>query len=98
LKTNGHGLAVVANISWDRASKKMFVGQRHAGQKWRDVLGWEDSHVLIDAQGFGTFPVGHRSVAVWISEKAPEFGKISEFTFPKFGRDAGGPSVRLGSV
>lgn len=61
----------------------MFVGQRHAGESWKDLLGWEDREVVIDPKGMGTFPVGHRSVGVWIDKKAPCFEKVSRFTFPR---------------
>jgi alpha-amylase len=43
----------------------MFVGQKHAGERWRDILGFEDKQVIIDNLGYGRFPVGHRSVGVW---------------------------------
>ncbi|KAK4947443.1 hypothetical protein LTR10_013811 [Elasticomyces elasticus] len=85
-KSDGAGLAVIMTNSWDRRSKRMFVGQRHAGERWKDILGWEDRDVVIDAGGFGTFPVGHRSVGVWTNEKASDFDMVSRFTFPKFGR------------
>jgi alpha-amylase len=84
-KSNGAGLAVVMTNSWDRRSKRMFVGQRHAGETWRDVLGWEDRGVLVDSRGFGVFSVGHRCVSVWTDEKAPDFQRVSSFTFPRPG-------------
>lgn len=61
----------------------MFVGPVHAGQRWRDVLGWEDRAVLIDSKGYGIFPVGHRSVGVWTDERASGFDKLKEFVFPR---------------
>ncbi|EXJ93315.1 hypothetical protein A1O1_01707 [Capronia coronata CBS 617.96] len=84
-KSHGTGLAVIMTNSWDRRSKRMFVGHRHTGEKWRDILNWEDREVVIDSAGFGTFPVGHRSVGVWTDEKAPDFVKISGLTFPRSG-------------
>ncbi|KAI9889915.1 MAG: hypothetical protein M1814_004638 [Vezdaea aestivalis] len=60
--------------------KRMDVGTEHSGQKWTDVLGWESSEVLIGDDGFGTFPVGGTSVAVWVNEKAQgreRFGKFN---------------------
>ncbi|KAI1614740.1 alpha-amylase [Exophiala viscosa] len=92
-KSNGAGLAVIMTNSWDRRSKRMFVGQRHAGERWKDILGWEDREVVIDAGGFGTFPVGHRSVGVWTDEKAPGFDMVSRFTFPRMGRAV--PPIRM---
>lgn len=64
----------------------MFVGQKHARERWKDILGWEDREVVIDAGGFGNFPVGHRSVGVWTDERAPGFDMVSRLTFPKMGR------------
>ncbi|KAJ9601967.1 hypothetical protein H2200_013526 [Cladophialophora chaetospira] len=89
------GLAVVMTNSWDRRSKRMFVGRGHVGEKWKDVLGWEDKEVEIDSKGFGNFSVGHRSVGVWTHESAPEFDKLSRFTFPKLGHSAAAPDPRL---
>ncbi|KEF51303.1 uncharacterized protein A1O9_12653 [Exophiala aquamarina CBS 119918] len=83
LQSDGAGLAVIMTNSWDRRSKRMFVGQRHAGERWKDVLGWEDQDVVIDSKGFGHFPVGHRSVGVWTHGKAPSFENVSRFTFPR---------------
>ncbi|EXJ61117.1 hypothetical protein A1O7_05270 [Cladophialophora yegresii CBS 114405] len=94
-RSNGAGLAVIMTNSWDRRFKRMFVGHRHIGEKWRDVLGWDDREVAIDSRGFGTFPVGHRSVGVWTHDKAPEFDKISHFTFPRLGNTAAAPDPRL---
>ncbi len=85
-ETGTAGLAVVMTNSWDRRSKKMFVGLRHAGERWRDVMGWEDRAVVVDARGFGVFPVGHRSVGVWVDENAPDFDRLSRFTFPAMGQ------------
>lgn len=95
LKAHGAGLAVIMTNSWDRQSKKMFVGQRHNGENWKDILGWQDREVTIDSQGFGTFPVGHRSVGVWTNEKASDFDKLSSFTFPRLGHTAAAPDSRL---
>ena len=82
-QSDGAGLAVIMTNSWDRRSKRMFVGHRHAGETWNDLLGWEDRDVVIDSKGFGNFPVGHRSVCIWTDRKAPFFEKVSRFTFPR---------------
>ncbi|KIW28783.1 uncharacterized protein PV07_04657 [Cladophialophora immunda] len=94
-KANGAGLAVIMTNSWDRGSKRMFVGHRHIGERWRDILGWEDREVVIDSKGFGTFPVGHRSVGVWTHEKAPDFEKITRFSFPRLGHSAAAPDPKM---
>lgn len=84
LQSDGAGLAVIMTNSWDRRSKQMYVGQRHAGESWKDLLGFEDREVVIDSKGMGTFPVGHRCVGVWVHKLAPDFAKLTRFTFPRF--------------
>ncbi|KAL2170701.1 hypothetical protein VTG60DRAFT_4543 [Thermothelomyces hinnuleus] len=66
----GHGLAVVMTNAWEYASKRMFVGKQHAGEIWTDLLKWCPGRVIIDEDGWGLFPVGHRSVAVWVNTQA----------------------------
>lgn len=58
------------NIGWTFATRKMCVGAKHAGERWTDLLKWTWGSVVIDAQGYGLFPVGPRGVAVWVDEKA----------------------------
>ncbi|KAK3385763.1 alpha-amylase-like protein [Podospora didyma] len=70
LRSRGDGLAVVMTNSWTYASKRMCVGARHAGEVWTDVLRLCPGEVVIDSSGFGVFPVGFRSVAVWVDRKA----------------------------
>jgi alpha-amylase len=69
-QSDAHGLAVVMTNAWEYASKRMFVGERHAGEVWTDLLRWCPGEVVIGADGWGVFPVGHRSVAVWVDAKA----------------------------
>jgi alpha-amylase len=59
------------------AKKKMFVGKRHAGEKWTDVLeGCTTNNttsqptITIDSKGYGTFPVLEMSVSVWVNARA----------------------------
>ncbi|AEO58507.1 glycoside hydrolase family 13 protein [Thermothelomyces thermophilus ATCC 42464] len=66
----GHGLAVVMTNAWEYASKRMFVGKQHAGEIWTDLLKWCPGRIIIDEDGWGVFPVGHRSVAVWVNTRA----------------------------
>lgn len=49
---------------------KMAVGKEHTGEKWTDVLGWEENEVEIDAKGFGLFQCPGTSVAVWVKKDA----------------------------
>lgn len=67
----GAGLAVLINASYaGYAHKRMDVGRQHAGERWTDILGWAWGQVTIDTEGCGNFPVGPRSVGVWVDEKA----------------------------
>jgi len=78
-RSNGAGLAVLMTNSWSCQRKRMFVGHKHVGERWIDLLGWAWGEVVIDHHGFGTFPVGHRSVGVWTNAAAPEVHKITHF-------------------
>ncbi|KAF2034015.1 thermostable alpha-amylase [Setomelanomma holmii] len=49
---------------------KMAVGEMHAGEKWTDVLGWEEGEVEIDGEGYGLFKCPGTSVAVWVRADA----------------------------
>lgn len=48
----------------------MNVGRHHAGKRWTDILRWAWGTVVIDGDGWGSFPVGPRSVGVWVWEGA----------------------------
>ena len=48
----------------------MNVGRHHAGERWTDILGWAWGMVIIDPEGWGWFPVGPRSVGIWVWERA----------------------------
>jgi alpha-amylase len=69
-QSDGNGLAVVMTNAWEYKTKSMFVGKRHAGEAWTDILKWWPGQVVIGADGWGLFPVGHRSVAVWVNAAA----------------------------
>ncbi|KAH3991230.1 hypothetical protein HBI81_047170 [Parastagonospora nodorum] len=49
---------------------KMAVGEMHAGEKWTDVLGWEEGEVEIDQEGYGLFKCPGTSVAIWVKSDA----------------------------
>jgi alpha-amylase len=49
---------------------KMAVGKEHVGEKWSDVLGWEEGEVEIDEDGYGLFKCPGTSVAVWVRSDA----------------------------
>ena len=63
------GLACV--ISNAGASNKcMYVGVKHAGEEWTDILEWSAGTVVIDSRGYGVFQVASRSVSVWVNRLA----------------------------
>jgi alpha-amylase len=75
-QSDGNGLAVVMTNAWEYKEKAMFVGTRHAGETWTDVLKWWPGQVVIGADGWGLFPVGHRSVGVWVNAAATGRDKV----------------------
>lgn len=48
----------------------MYIGKRHAGEEWTDILGWSSERVIIDKDGFGIFFVSAKSVSVWVNAAA----------------------------
>jgi alpha-amylase len=78
-RTGGAGLAVLVTNSREFVMKRMFVGEKHAGERWTDILRWCWGEIEIDATGWGVFPVGPRSVSVWASKTAQGRQFISEF-------------------
>ncbi|KAJ5858582.1 hypothetical protein N7534_003859 [Penicillium rubens] len=50
--------------------KRMFVGHRHAGELWTDILGHRNEAVLINNCGYGVFPVAAMSVSAWVNSQA----------------------------
>ncbi|KAF3765408.1 family 13 glycoside hydrolase [Cryphonectria parasitica EP155] len=84
-------LGIVRYGTWDRrfgcaavlsnagaASKRMHVGEMHAGERWTDVLGWNDREVEIGEDGFGDFPCGQCSVSIYVNKDAEGREKFSE--------------------
>ncbi|PYI24514.1 alpha-amylase [Aspergillus violaceofuscus CBS 115571] len=84
------GLACVLSNAPGRATKRMYVGQRHAQATWMEVLGGDSSSVsklgtvVIDARGYGEFPVEGRGgpgavgVSVWVDAAAPDRGRLDD--------------------
>ena len=74
------GCAVVLSNAQE-GEIKMYVGEMHRGQKWTDVLGWEQREVEIGDDGFGVFPCGSCSVRVYVRSDAKgreKFGKFND--------------------
>ncbi|RMD39266.1 hypothetical protein DV735_g5857, partial [Chaetothyriales sp. CBS 134920] len=76
-KSDGAGVAVLLNTSWDYRWKRMFVGKGHAREKWTDIMGWAWGDVTIDEFGIGHFPVGPRAMGVWVRKDARGREKIN---------------------
>ncbi|EHA28337.1 alpha-amylase, partial [Aspergillus niger ATCC 1015] len=66
------GLACVMS-NGGPATKRMYVGRKHAGEKWTDLLqrgGDHPSVTVIDEMGYGEFPVQSMRVSVWVDSAA----------------------------
>jgi alpha-amylase len=48
----------------------MYVGKKHAGESWIDVLQNHKGKVVINNHGYGCFFVSRRSVSVWVNAYA----------------------------
>lgn len=79
--SNGAGLAVLMTNKNKYAYKRMKVGQQHAGERWTDILKWAWGEVVIDQFGWGSFPVGPKSVGVWVNAAADGREFLDDFVF-----------------
>ena len=66
----GSGVAVVLTDR-DGGEKRMFVGERHAGERWVCVVGGQDD-VEVGADGWATFRTLGGRLSVYLSEKAAD--------------------------
>ncbi|SJL11595.1 related to alpha-amylase [Armillaria ostoyae] len=64
------GCAVVLCNGSGEGSKRMEVGKEHAGEKWKDLLGWYQGDVVIEDDGWAEFKCSARSVSIWVKEGA----------------------------
>ena len=71
------GCAVITSNAGP-GSKRMRVGEMHAGERWTDVLGWQDGEVVIGDDGFGEFTCGQTSVSIWVNREAEGRERFSE--------------------
>lgn len=58
------GCAVVISNGED-GEKRMYVGERRAGETWVDLTNSRDDQITIDEGGYATFPVNGGCVSVW---------------------------------
>ncbi|ORY55885.1 alpha-amylase [Pseudomassariella vexata] len=73
------GLAVVMSASFQGGVKQMYVGRHHAHEQWVDLLRGAGGPVVIDANGWGLFPVAPRMVSVWVDIRALEASGMDQF-------------------
>jgi alpha-amylase len=72
-----HGCAVVMSNAGP-GTKRMHVGEVHAGEVWTDVLGWDQTEVVIGSDGTGEFRCGQTSVSIWVNKEAEGRERFSE--------------------
>ena len=58
------GCAVVISNGED-GEKRMYVGERKAGETWVDLTNSRDDQITIEDDGYATFPVNGGCVSVW---------------------------------
>ncbi|KAF3147135.1 hypothetical protein TWF569_006220 [Orbilia oligospora] len=73
-----YGLAAVLSNA-EPGTKRMNVGPEHKGEVWTDVLGWEQSEVVIDDEGWGSFTCPGTSCAIWVNKDAPGRDQLNNF-------------------
>jgi alpha-amylase len=90
-KSEGAGIAILLNTSWEYKTKKMLVGSSCKGEKWTDLLGWNWGGVEIDDFGEGKFIVGPRSIGIWVKEIAKGRDKIDRLIMDSIPEEGGSP-------
>ena len=76
LSNKSTGCAVLMNTG-THAQLRMYVGKSHAGERWTDWSNYHTHSIVIDHNGYGSFPVKECSVSVWVPH--PLFRKRDEF-------------------
>jgi alpha-amylase len=87
VRSDGAGLAVLLNTSWETRTKKMLVGSTHRGEVWTDLTGWAWGEVVIDEWGMGHFPVAARGISVWSAKGAKGRDRIDRLVWDWQGFD-----------
>lgn len=59
----------------------MYVGRKHAGELWTDILDWHADVITIDDRGYGIFPVNAMSVSVWVNAAAEGREHLGRFLY-----------------
>ena len=60
------GLTVIATNKGP-GEKRMYIGEKHSGEKFIDALSNCQEEIIIDENGCGNFKVNEKSVSIWIS-------------------------------
>lgn len=68
----------------EAAEKRMYVGRKHAGEVWSDILEWFPGTVTIDRHGYGEFPVAGMSVSVWVNVEAEGRDGLNAYLYVPF--------------
>ena len=74
------GLACIMSNA-EPKTKRMAVGNMHAGEIWTDILGWHKDEVKIDDEGYGEFMCSGTSVCVWVNKEAEGRDRIDNLKF-----------------
>ena len=67
-KSNDDGFAVILTDSV-QSEKNIYVGEKHKGQIWVDILGNSDEKVTIGEDGIAAFKVQDGSVSVYCKKE-----------------------------
>jgi alpha-amylase len=74
-----HGLACIMSSGRRGGTSIMYVGKKHAGETWTDILEWCREPVRISKSGFGTFSCQSKSISIFTNSTAlgrQEFGRL----------------------
>jgi len=71
------GLAVVIS-NGPAVTKRMFLGEKFAGEAFYDALGNCPEPVTIDPEGWGDFQTAEKNVSVWVRQGAFEDLTVNE--------------------
>lgn len=67
VKHENSALAAVITVSTG-GTKRMYVGQQHKGEIWKEITNQFKDTVVIDENGCGSFKVLDGSYAIWVKE------------------------------
>ncbi|KAF9097971.1 hypothetical protein BGX27_000881 [Mortierella sp. AM989] len=77
------GLAVVMSNSNAKGYKRMYVGNKRAGQVWVDMMGYWKDPVVITEEGWAKFYCHSGSVSLWVEKEEGKSWITVEETSPE---------------